>query len=134
MAVIRLEAQLSADQLLNAVAQLPPPEFEQFVERVSHLHPRHQQTRRLPRRESELLLQINQGLVAETQQRYDELIGKRRDKTLTAEEYQELLRLTDQSEELDARRLGGLVELAGLRQVSLAELMDELEIQPPAYE
>ena len=130
MVIIQLEAQLSADQLLQAVVQLPPPEFEQFVSRVNDLRPRSHKTRRLSRRESQLLLQINQAWPAATQDLYDQLTAKRRDETLTAEEYQELLRLTDEAEALDGKRLESLIELARMRGTSVTALMLELEMQP----
>ena len=132
MTSIHFEAQVSADQLLHAVAQLPPPEFERFLAGVKRLPP--PQRQRLSRRESELLWQINQGLPAETQSRYAELIEKRRDETLTDEEYQQLLQLTNQAEECDVKRLECLTELAALRRMSLTALLAELEIQAPQYE
>ena len=131
MTLIQLEAQVSADQLLRAVAQLPPPEFERFLAGVRQLPPSSPKARRLSRRESELLWQINQGLPAATQRRYDELIEKRRDETLTDEEYQQLLQLTDQAEAWDVKRLECLTELATLRRLPLTALLAELEIQAP---
>ncbi|MDM8514928.1 hypothetical protein QUF76_01920 [Desulfobacterales bacterium HSG16] len=48
--------------------------------------------------ESELLLKINQGVPQRLQARYDELIAKRRELSLSTEEYDELLKLTDRIE------------------------------------
>jgi hypothetical protein len=87
----------------------------------------------LPQAEAELLLKINQGVPQALQQRYDELIAKRRRNILTEAEYGELLRLTEQVEELEARRLGYLAELARLRKTTLTELMDTLSIRKPTY-
>ena len=50
MTSIHFEAQVSADQLLHAVAQLPPPEFERFLAGVKRLPP--PQRQRLSRRAS----------------------------------------------------------------------------------
>jgi hypothetical protein len=80
-----------------------------------------------------LLSKINQGIPAELQRRYDELIAKRQEMILTADEYSELLQLTDQIEMLDAKRIEYLAGLARIRKKPLTVLMDELEIQPPAY-
>jgi hypothetical protein len=132
MSVIQLEAEVSAEQLLKAVAQMPQSELEQFIVQVNALRPRHE-GRKLSPVESELLLKINQGIPAELQHRYDELIAKRREMRLTSDEYNELLSLTDQVEMLDAKRVEYLVELARIRKVPLTVLMDELGIQPPAY-
>lgn len=83
----------------------------------------------LPQAEAELLLKINQGMPSELQQRYDELISKRRAEILTPEEYEELLYLTEQIEHLEARRMECLAELARLRKTSLTSLMENLRIQ-----
>ena len=45
-------------------------------------------------------------------------------------EHEELLRLTNQVEGLEADRLAHLAELARLRRTSLTALMEELGIQP----
>lgn len=76
--------------------------------------------------ETELLLQINQGVPPDIQQRYHELIAKRRSETLTSDEYSELLRLTDTVESLEAKRVESLAELAIHRQTSIAALMEQL--------
>lgn len=132
MAVIQLEAQISPQQLLKAVDQLPTFEFEQFVEQIL-LRRAQRHAPRLSATESQLLLKINQGIPADLQQKYDELIRKRRAETITPEEYSELLRLTNQIEKLDAERVSWLIELARYRQLSLPALMKQLGIQPPPY-
>lgn len=83
--------------------------------------------------ESELLAKINQGVPVELQNRYDALIAKRRASTLTETEHSELLRLTDQVEGLDKRRVEYLAELARLRKISLRALLKDLGIKPRPY-
>ena len=83
--------------------------------------------------QSDLLAKINQGVPAEIQNRYDELIAKRRRATLTQDEHDELLRLTEQVEALDTRRVEYLEELARLRKTTLRALMKGLGIKPPSY-
>lgn len=80
-----------------------------------------------------MLSKINQGLPEATWQRYYQLIAKRQDETLNAEEHRELLHLTEQVERLDAQRLEYLVELARLRQTTLPALMESLDLQSPNY-
>lgn len=88
----------------------------------------------LPSSESELLRQINQGLPADTQHRYDELREKLRREELSSEEHEELLKLVDVVEQATADRLQHLIALSQLRQISLDELMKQLEIrQPPVH-
>lgn len=67
------------------------------------------------------------------QQRFNELVAKRQAETLTPEELQELLQLTDQIETSDAQRVQYLGELARLRGISLPDLMKELGIHPARY-
>lgn len=129
MPVIHVNADVSAEQLVRAAAQLPPVEWERFLSRVCALRPPHAE-RVLSHEESALLVKINQGVPMETQRRYDALIAKRRANALKPEEYEELLRLTDEIEQFDATRLTYLVELARLRNMPLPVLMNELGIAP----
>jgi hypothetical protein len=132
MPVIQFEAQMSMEQLYKAVQQMPRNELEKFVAWVLALRAQYYAPR-LSEAESELLLKINRGLPFDLQRRYDELTEKRRAETLTAEEYKELLQLTEQVEKSHVERLEYLCKLADLRQVSLPALMDEFGIQPRAY-
>jgi len=132
MPIVQVEAQLSTDELLKAVGQLSQSELEQLAFQIIALRAQ-RQAPSLPQDEARLLLKINQGLPSEVQKRYDELIAKRRTESLTPDEYDELLRLTGQIENLEARRMEYLAELARLRQTSLTELIEDLDIRPPAY-
>ncbi len=132
MPVVQLSAELSFDQLVNAVTQLPQSEFQKFLHTVDRIHPLYEE-HRLSSREAELLLKINQGIPSAVQQRYDELIEKRDSRALTPEEYQELLRLTDRVELLDAQRMEHIVELAHLRNQPLHMLLEELGMSPSAH-
>jgi hypothetical protein len=119
---------LSSEDLLNALQKLETPEFERIVTRLIVLKAE-RTAPHLPQRETELLLEINQGLPGDVARRYRELIAKRRAETLTPREHEELMRLTDQAENLEAERLTHLAELARLRHTSLTALMEELGIQ-----
>lgn len=76
--------------------------------------------------ESRLLLAINQAISVELQERYHYLLMQRDANALTSEEYSELITLGDRIENLEAERLGNLLQLAQLRQVSLDQLMIDL--------
>jgi hypothetical protein len=132
MATVRVEAQLSSDELLKAVEQLSLPELEEFASQVIALQAQ-RKAPSLPQAEADLLLRINRGLSLELQRRYDELVTKRRAETLTSDEYDELLHLTDEIEQFEARRVEYLAQLARLRGTSLTALMESLGIRPPAY-
>ncbi len=79
----------------------------------------------------ELLTKIRQGIPADLQRRFDDLIGKRRGRTISQAEYEELLRLTEQIEDLDARRVEYLAELARLRETTVPALMKDLDLKTP---
>ena len=64
---------------------------------------------------------------------YEELIGKRREETLTSDEHAELIATTDRLEEANVFRVQCLAELARRRQVTISVLMDELDIKPNIY-
>ncbi len=132
MPVIQVEAQVPTAELLKAVGQLSQPDLEQFVSQVIALRAK-RNAPSLPRVESELLLKINEGVPPDIQKRYNELIAKRQAEILTPGEYEELLRLTQQVEKLEVRRVEYLAELARLRGTSLTALMENLGIRPPAY-
>ena len=132
MSFVEIRAQLPTEQLLKAVDQLDQTELDDFVRDVIALRAR-RQAPSLSKTESELLLKINRAIPSEIQDRYDELIAKRRQESLTSSEYDELLQLTDQVEKLEAERVADLADLARLRQVSLSKLLTQLDIQAPAY-
>jgi hypothetical protein len=131
MPTVQVKAQLSTDDLVQAVKQLSPSELEGFVSYIIAFQA-HRKAPGLSGDESELLLKINQGVPPDIQERYDELIAKRQSETLTPGEYDELLRITDQVEKLDAERVEYLKELARIRQTSLTALMEDLRIRIPA--
>lgn len=133
MPTIKIKAQLSQEDLLQAVQQLSLPELQGFVQEIIALKAKHQSPS-LSKNETELLLKINQGIPPAIQKRYQILINKRNQETLTEQEYQELLQLTDQVEIHQAQRLEYLVQLAQLRQISLTDLMTQLGIKPTINE
>lgn len=122
----------TTDDLLQAAGQLSIAELEKFVRQILSMQA-HRKAPNLSKAESELLLKINQGITPETQQRYDDLIIKRKDETLTQEEHAELLELIDHTEKLNAKRIGYLSELATKRRTSLSTVLKDLNIPAPVY-
>jgi hypothetical protein len=80
--------------------------------------------------ELELLQKINQALPEELQQQYNDLSAKMRSQTINPEEHQDLLKLIDIVEQADGDRLQNLIQLSHLRNISVAELMEQLQIYP----
>jgi hypothetical protein len=124
--------QLSPDELLQAIQRLGTREIEHLVVRILQLRAE-RSAPNLPPRETELLAKINQGLPIQEARRYQDLMGKRRTETLTPEEHEELLRLTDAAEAIQAERIWHLAELARIRGTTLDELMEELGLHPASH-
>jgi hypothetical protein len=131
MTTIQIEALVSPDQLLRAVEQLPPSELAAFAAQVVALRAR-LGSPHLSEPETVLLLRINEGIGPDARRRYDELVAKRQAETISPDELEELIGITDEIEQHDARRLLALDELARLRRMTLPELMASLGIAPPA--
>ena len=128
MPVITIQARLFPNDLLQAVKQLSPTEFTKFASEVMTLQ---RLRNRFSHVEADLLQKINQGLPTDQQARYKELIAKRMAEALTLDEHDELLRITEKVEAMNAKRIAYLAKLAQLRQTSLNELMTDLGIGSP---
>lgn len=133
MPTIHLEAQVSRDDLLRAADQLDPAELERFASQVLTLLA-HRRAPSLSPDETQLLQAINQGVPTPLRERYEALIARQRQGTLTPEQHNELLHLSDEIEAIDVRRVEHLDKLARLRGVSLEAVMDSLGIRAPEYE
>lgn len=83
--------------------------------------------------EGELLEKINQSVPMEVRNRYEELHKKLWDETLTSDEQQGLINLSDHIESVDAERLRWLRCLAQLRSITVDALMDQLGLRRCVY-
>lgn len=132
MPVVQVDADLSLDQLLQAVEQLSRPELDEFVPRIVALRAK-REAPSLSKAETALLININQGASAGDLARYETLVAKRDEETLSPQEHAELLHLTQQFEALQASRVGYLAQLAAIRSIPLTQLVDDLGIRTPDY-
>lgn len=123
----------STDKLLEEAKQLSLPDLEYLVDQLLALLAQ-RRAPSLSADETALFLKINNGMSLETHRRYWGLIKKREEESLTPNEHEELLRLSDEAEKFQAERLEALFELSKLRGVTLRELMDSLGIKPPDME
>ena len=133
MPTVQVKTQIPLENLLHGVEQLSSTDLEDFVSQVIQI----QAQRKVPTltaEESELLLQINQGLSPNIWQQYEELKQKRRMETLTEAEHQTLIEISNQIEEANASRIESLAMLAAIRNISLDVLMANLQITPHSYE
>jgi hypothetical protein len=106
--------------LLDVVRQMPPKDFEAFIEAALSL--RNPPRATLSARETKLIKQINRGLPLELRRRSAQLAGRQKKGNLTAYEHEELLKLTHEAENRDADRAAALVELAKLRHLPVRTL------------
>lgn len=104
------------------------------VEERLHQKRLEQSVPHLSKAESELMRKINAGLPVETWQQYRKLRARCQAETLTPEEHQSLIELSDQVEMDYAQRLGFVLELSRLHGISLEEQMKVLGIPQYSYE
>lgn len=129
MAVHNVE--ISTENLLNAVVQMSAKEFEQFISKVKKARQRKVESN-WTNSEISLIKKINESVLSPGEQkRFYELIEKRQNEIIEPKEFEELVALTDKSEELNVERIENLVRLAKSKDVGLDEIMNRLGIVPP---
>jgi hypothetical protein len=119
-------------EALATTGQFSPAEFQAFFGGVLALRAR----RVAPvatAAESDLLVRINEALPEDRARRLERLQAKRDTESLTDEEHQELIRLSNESEERHANRLEALAELAALRGSTLVDTMRALGLTPAGH-
>jgi RelB Antitoxin alpha helical domain len=80
--------------------------------------------------ETDLLQQINIGFSGQDWEKYHVLIAKRRDETLTPDEHEQLIQMSEEMEKFNVTRMQSLIQLASLRNQPLTSLMESLGINP----
>ncbi len=118
--------EVSTENLLNAIVQMPEKEFNRFVADAKKLRTENRQSGK----EADLMFKINSVFEHFPRRRYDELNTKFEAETLTKDEYRKLLKLSDKSEILSAKRLGYILQLAKLKHQTLEEAFKGLTIKP----
>ncbi len=87
-----------------------------------------------PLTESDLLLRVNRGFSEAFWDTYRALIAKRRAETLTPQEQQELIGMSDQLEAWHVERLRYLINLAELRGITVEQVTAQLGLRPMPVE
>lgn len=129
MATVQISAELTTDTILEAVKQFNPEELEELTLQLNTLRAK-KTTPHLSHRETELLKKINEGIPPEISRPLQALRAKMEDETITETEHAELLRLVDEVEMFNVERLTWLIELAHLRNQTLTQLIDALDLHP----
>lgn len=124
---ITKQVDLGLDDILNGISELDTKDLEKFVQKIGHLIAR-RKVAYLPERESQLLMKINKAIPVTLQKRYEDLLIKNSEETITPIEHGELLKVIEKVELRNAERLENLIELSRIRNVSLDILMKELHL------
>ncbi len=121
-----VQLEVTTENLLNAIVQMPEGEFNSFVEKARKLRNKGQ---KISSKEADLLHKINTIFSAEKRQRYNELYAKFQNENISEKEHKELLKLSDEFEILNAERLKYIGKLATLRGQSLEKVIKYLGIK-----
>lgn len=118
---------------LEHFSDMPLKELERFISALNALARRKRVTDS-EKRDKLLLQKINQAILPEqVMERYAFLQDKMEVENLSDTEYQELLTLVEQEEKIRNKRFQYLIELSQLRNISLAELMNNLGLTMLQY-
>ncbi len=122
---------MDTQNLLNNAAQMPLNELEAFVQQLNGLITR-KKTSDSNLRDVILLDKINQTVLEKgKRERYQALIFRLEMESVSEIEHNELLELVEQEERIRVKRLRYLIELAQLRNITLPQLMKNLELTQP---
>ena len=124
-----IRQQSNFDSIIQSLSKLDLGELDQVMSNLLGLR-RQKLPSVLSEFESSLLKKINKPIPSVIQKRYNSLLDKRDKNILSKDEYSELIELTNYTEQYGVQRLEYLVELSKLRNVTLEELIEELELNP----
>lgn len=118
----------SVSTLFHEAERLDNRSLDIFIDSIVSLRVRREVSNK-QKEEASLLEKINKGLSLKQVERFKMLNKKRLDETLTTSEYDELLVLLEKTEKFNTIRVKHLSALARLRNVSVRELMKQLDIK-----
>jgi uncharacterized protein YnzC (UPF0291/DUF896 family) len=123
--------QISTENLLGVVLQMPDSEYDKFIEKANKLR-RKSVKSAWTKSEIELIKKINNCLLSTDEQSlFDKLVKKRRAEKITGSELETLIVLAEKSEMLNVDRINYLIKLAKMKKLTLDEIMEKLGIKPP---
>ena len=118
------------EQTLNTLEHLPPEELDTLVTHALKLRAS-RYAPHLTSEETRMLEQIHHAIPTDVQARFADLLDKRDALTLTDAGYSELLHLTNVIENLEAKRVLLLGELARYRSATLEQVMRDMGMNTP---
>lgn len=120
-------------EILDNAASLGKEDFESLFKKLSILRVQRNNIPSMGKTEADLLEQIHQGFSAEKWERLQFLDWKMESSGLNDRESTESLQLAEAYENYTVQRLQLLIKLAALRNVTLEEVMQQLEIGPKTH-
>lgn len=124
-----MDNQITIPELLKGVGQLSTYEFEEFFNKLLSLRGQ-KITSNTHLEEIKLLKQIKTGLLSSKQVRFEYLIARRDARLITEQEYNELLKLTEEIEKNDTLRFKRIAKLAELKNMSLPDVVHFYNLSP----
>ena len=121
------QGDFAIDDIIKGVSELETSDLEQFLQKIGLLVAR-RKSPSASERETILLKAINEATPAILQNRYKTLSQKLYEEEITPSEHNELLEIIKKLEAKKGKRLQNLIELAHLRNISLSDLMDNLNL------
>ena len=123
---------MDTQNLLYNAAQMPLIELEAYVQQLNGLITR-KRTTDTNLRDTILLDKIMRTVFDKAKrERYQALIYKLEMETISDTDHAELMELVEQEEKIRVKRLKYLIELAQLRNITLPQLMKNLELISPS--
>lgn len=128
-----MNRQPMVSEILDTAARLGAEDFENLFKKLAILRVQRSNVQSISKSEADVLEQINQGFGIEKWDRLQFLDWKMETTGLNEKESVESLKLAEDYENYTVQRLQLLIKLAALRNVSLNEVMKQLEIKPNAH-
>ncbi|MBP6811185.1 MAG: hypothetical protein KA138_06685 [Saprospiraceae bacterium] len=128
-----MNAQPMVSEILDTAARLGAEDFENLFKKLAILRVQRSNVPSIAKAEADVLEQINQGFGIEKWDRLQFLDWKMETSGLNEKEAAESLQLAEDYENHTVQRLQLLIKLAALRNISLDEVMKQLEIKPHAH-
>jgi hypothetical protein len=125
---IKKGLQVGVDDLVQSISRLNNTELTTFFERLNYLLISQKTPSKLGQ-EAILLQQIRAMIPASVIRRFKHLQTKQHNYSISEKEQEEILIITDFIEQKSAERITLLASLAKIRQISLTELAQQLQLK-----
>ena len=121
---------VSLEELLLGVSKMDTTSLEKVSVEINRLIAQ-RKVSKASKREVELIQIVYNPLEKKIQERYDFLVQKNLENSLSKEEHGELLQLVEKAEQHNVAWLEALVELAQIRGTTLEEVKKQIGVRTP---